>query len=193
MKSARVKIIKDNIVVGSSIPTWTQDHEAGQWVDQEMRSKGHVVDTTGAVDMPEYGIDNKSRNVKSKAAWTIGSMTIENIIATPSWEDTRFYKKCKNQNQVKYNTDFMEISSVHLLDMEIDDVQLALSSAYDDVRSRLIQGDRSKEIKSSNGWVILDGYGHLNSYRFRIRDSAMKQIESLSATRDTRKQHFEGL
>jgi hypothetical protein len=193
MKSARVKLIKNNIVVGTTIPAWTQDHEAGHWADQQLEQNGHKVDHTGIVDLPEYGVDNKIRLDSSNASHTIGSMTIDNIINTPDWRHTRFYQKSKNQNRIKYNKQFMEISSVHLLDMEIDDVQLALSSAYDDVRSRLIQGDRSKEIKSGNGWVILDGYGHPNSYRFRIRNSAMKQIESLSATRDTRKQHFDGL
>jgi len=183
MKSARVKIIKDNIVVGSSIPKFTQDHEAGQWVDQEMRSKGHVVDITGAVDMPEYGIDNKSRNVQSKAAWTIGSMTIENIIATPVWEDTRFYKKCKNQNQVKYNTDFMEIVDVSVIDMDIDLIQQNLKKDYNDLRQRVVEGDRSKEIRGS--WMIFDGYGHCDSYRMRITNRAMKMIKNISGTRDT--------
>lgn len=183
MKSARVKIIKDNIAVGSPVPNFTQDHEAGRWVDQEMRSKGHVVDITGAVDMPEYGIDNKSRNVQSKAAWTIGSMTIENIIATPVWEHTRFYKKCKNQNQVKYNTDFMEIVDVSVVDMDIDLIQQNLKKDYHDLRQRVIEGDRSKEIKGS--WMIFDGYGHRDSYRMRITNRAMKMIKNISGTRDT--------
>ena len=191
MKSARVKLIKNNIVVGSPIPKFTQDHEAGNWVDQEMQSKGHNVDTSGVIDMPDYGVDNKSRNVQSKAAWTIGSMTIDHIIATPNWEDTRFHKKCKNQNQVKYNKDFMEVVDVSIVDMEIDHVQEKLQDAYNDLRSRLLQGDRYKEIKSSNGWAILDGYSHPNSYRFRITNTAMQMIKNISSTRDTVKKLLE--
>ena len=33
------------------------------------------------------------------------------------------------------------------------------------------------EIKSKNGWVVLDGYGHSKSYRMRIPDKAMKKIK----------------
>lgn len=193
MKSARVKIIKNNIAVGTPIPTWTQDHQPGQWADQQLMLNGHNVDATGVIDLPDYGVDNKIRLDSSRASHTVGSMTIDNIINTPAWRDTRFYQKSKNQNRIKYNTTFMEVSSVYLLDMEIDHVQEKLQDAYNDLRSRLLQGDRSKEIKSSNGWAILDGYSHPNSYRFRITNTAMKKIESLSATRDTRKLHFDGL
>ena len=193
MKSARVKIIKNNIAVGTAIPTWHQDHEAGQWADKKLAEHGHVIDTTGVIDLPQYGVDNKTRSVTSKANHTVGSMTINNIINTPNWKDTRFYQKSKNQNRIMYNKTFMEVSNVYLLDMDITEIQEKLSEAYDDLRNSLVHGNRSKEIKSANGWAVLDGYGHENSYRFRITNSAMKKIESLSATRDTREQHFEGL
>jgi hypothetical protein len=189
MKSARVKLIKNNIAVGSPIPKFTQDHEAGNWVDREMQSKGHTVDTSGVVDMPEYGIDNKSRKYGSKASWTIGSMTIEDIIATPNWEDTRFYKKCKNQNQIKYNTDFMEIVDVSVLDMDIDLIQQNLKQDYIDLRQCVVEGDRSKEIKSR--WTVFDGYSHSNSYRMRITNTAMQMIKNISGTRDTVKKFLE--
>jgi hypothetical protein len=189
MKSARVKLIKNNIAVGSPIPKFTQDHEAGNWVDREMQSKGHIVDTSGVVDMPEYGIDNKSRKYGSKASWTIGSMTIEDIIATPNWEDTRFYKKCKNQNQIKYNTDFMEIVDVSVLDMDIDLIQQNLKQDYIDLRQCVVEGDRSKEIKSR--WTVFDGYSHSNSYRMRITNTAMQMIKNISGTRDTVKKFLE--
>ena len=189
MKSARVKIIKNNITIGTVIPKFTQDHQAGQWVDQTMMNKGHTVDTLGEVDMPDYGIDNKSRKYGSKASWTIGSMTINDIIATPNWEDTRFYKKCKNQNQIKYNTDFMEVVDVAILDMDIDLIQQRLRQDYIDLRQCVVQGNRSKEIKGR--WVVFDGYGHNNSYRMRITNSAMQKIKTISATRDTVKKHLE--
>jgi len=189
MKSARVKTIKNNIAVGTPIPNFTQDHEAGHWVDQSMIDKGHRVDTTGAVDLPEYGIDNKSRKYGSKASWTIGSMTIDNIIATPNWEDTRFYKKCKNQNQVKYSTDFMEVVDVHILDMDIDLIQHKLQQDYTDLRQCVVNGDRSKEIKGH--WVVFDGYGHSNSYRMRITNNAMQKIKNISGSRDTVKKLLE--
>ena len=100
MKSARVSVIKNNIEPGSRIPNVRNDATVGQWADQELVNKGHSIDKSGTVDMPEYGIDNKTRKKGSKTPHTIGSMTIENILKTPEFENTRFYHKVQNQNQI---------------------------------------------------------------------------------------------
>ena len=184
MKSARVSVIKNNIEPGSRIPNVRNDATVGQWADQELLNKGHSIDKSGTVDMPEYGIDNKTRKKGSKANHTIGSWLIEKILATPKWTNTPFYQKSKNQNQIEWDPNFMEVSKVKIVDMEIDAIQQKLEEGYIDVWTQLKEGDRSKEIKSNNGWVVLDGYGNEKSYRMRITDKAMKQIHNISGARD---------
>jgi len=191
MKKARVSVIKDNITQGTSIPSFTNDCDIGQWADNLMENKGHAIDKNGLVDHPQYGIDNKTRRKGSKAAHTVGSMTIDAIKAADKWEDTRYYHKTQNQNQITYDTDFFEVSSVKLVDMAIDTTQEKLAAGYYDCRDQIMANCRDKTIRSKNGWVILDGYGHHNSYRMRITDKAMKQIHNISAARDTFMKHFE--
>ena len=191
MKKARVSVIKNNIEEGTKIPNVKNDCEIGQWADDMMAEKGHVIDKNGIVDIPEYGIDNKTRKKGSKANHTVGSMTIQAIETTPRWEDTHYYKKSQNQNQIEWDSDFLEISDVTVLDMDIDLIQEKLKEGYEDARKQLIAKNRSKEIKSKNGWVVFDGYGHPNSYRMRITDKAMKKIKAISGARDTFKKHFE--
>jgi hypothetical protein len=191
MKKARVKIIKNNIEVGTKVPTATNDAVIGQFFDEQMMIKGHLVDRFGSVDMPEYGSDNKARNLHSKANHTIGSNTIQTIIDTGVWEKTSFYRKSLNPNQITYDPNFNEVVNVKLIDMDIDLIQKNLKEGYLDCREQLIAGCRTKEIKSKNGWIVLDGYGHPNSYRMRITNKAMKKIHNISGNRDTFKQHFE--
>jgi hypothetical protein len=191
MKKARVKIIKNNIEIGTKVPVATNDAVIGQFIDDLMMSKGHVIDKFGHIDMPEYGSDNKVRKLGSKANHTIGSNTIQTIIDTPNWKDTSFYRKSLNPNQITYDSDFNEVIDAKLVDMEIDLIQQNLEEGYLDCREQLIAGCRAKEIKSKNGWVVLDGYNHPNSYRMRITNKAMKKIHNISGSRDTFKKHFE--
>jgi len=191
MKLSRVSIIKNNISVGTKIPTTTNDAQVGQWADSVIESNGHTIDKNGLVDLPEYGIDNKTRKKSSKAHHTVGSMTIKNITDTKNWAETRYYAKSQNQNQITYDTDFLEVSKVKIIDMAIDLIQENLKDGYEDCRNQLVGGCRNKEIKSSNGWVVLDGYGHSNSYRMRITNKAMKKIHNISGSRDTMKALFE--
>lgn len=191
MKKARVKIIKDNIAIGTKLPEATNDAVIGQFIDSLMMSKGHVIDKFGHIDMPEYGSDNKVRKLGSRASHTIGSNTIDKIVNTPKWRDSSFYQKSANPNQVTYNSDFLEVTNVKLVDMEIDLIQKNLEEGYLACRQQLVNGCRAKEIKSNNGWVVFDGYGHHNSYRMRITNTAMKKIHNISGSRDTFQQHFE--
>ena len=190
-KHARVSIIKDNIKKGDRIPASSKDCDVGQWADQQMIAKGHHLDPNGVVDLPEYGIDNKTRKQGSNAHHTIGSMTIQGIVDTPSWENTRFYKKSLNQNQIQWSEVFQEVVDVTILDMDLPEIQSPLKVAYENLRDKLVNGDRSKTIKSDCGWAVFDGYNHSNSYRFRITNKAMSKIKNMSRSRDTRKRLFE--
>jgi hypothetical protein len=191
MKKARVSVIKDNIEIGDQIPNFRNDCEVGQWVDHQMSTKGHYIDKTGLVDMPQYEVDNKSRKKGSNAYHTVGSMTINDIINTSNFNDTRYRHKVQNQNQVIYDPDFLEVTEVNLIDMDIDLIQQKLAEGYDDCRKQLVNGCRNKEIKAANGWVVFDGYGHENSYRMRITNTAMKKIHNISGSRDTYSRLFE--
>lgn len=191
MKKARVSVIKDNIKQGTIIPNFSNDCEIGQWADEQMVNKGHAIDKNGLVDHPQYGIDNKTRRKGSKAPHTVGSMTIDAIKKADHWEDTRYYHKTQNQNQITYDTDFLEVTTVKVVDMAIDRIQEKLAEGFYDCRDQIRAGCRNKTIKSKNGWVLLDGYGHENSYRMRITDKAMKQIYNISGARDTFKTHFD--
>jgi hypothetical protein len=191
MKKTRVSIIKNNITQGTQIPKFKRDCDVGHWVDSTMATKGHYVDATGLVDMPDYNIDNKSRKKGSLAHYTVGSMTIYNIINTAEFRNTRFYAKVQNQNQVTYDPVFREISNVKIVDMDIDLIQQKLADGYADCREQLLEGNRNMEIKSANGWVVFDGYGSSGSYRMRIPNSAMKKIHNIAGARDTYSTFFE--
>ena len=190
-KKARVKIIKNNIKKGDSVPFCENDCEAGQYFDQKLIDEGHILDKHGIVDLPELGVDNKGRKQGSRCHHTVGSMTIKNIIDTPNWIDTRFYKKALNQNQITWNEDFQEVTDVTLLDMDLPEIQTYLSNAYNNLRSKLLNGDRRKNIVSDCKWCVFDGYNSPGSYRLRITDTAMKKIKNLALSRDIRKKLFE--
>jgi len=190
-KRARVSVIKDNIKKGDRLPFTTKDCDIGQWVDLQMQDKGHTIDQYGVVDMPEYGIDNKTRKQGSTAYHTVGSMTVNDILNTPNWFDTRFHKKALNQNQVEWSETFQEVVDVSVLDMDLPEIQEPLEGAYNNLRNKVVNGNRNKHIKSDCGWAIFDGYNHSGSYRFRITDKAMKKIKNLSKSRDTRQKLFE--
>ena len=52
MKSPRVKIIKNNIELGTKVPQASNDGTVGHFIDDLMIQKGHTVDKHGLLDLP---------------------------------------------------------------------------------------------------------------------------------------------
>jgi hypothetical protein len=184
MKQARVSVLKHNVQVGDQIPHARNDAIVGQWIDSKL-SENYTIDKFGVVDIPELGIDNKSRKRSSKTHHSVGSQTIEKWLAFDKFEDTDIYKKLQNQNQVTYDSNFKIVTKVRLVDMDISVTQEKLKAIYTNLRQKLVEGNRAKSIYSDCKRGVIECYTHENSYKLRLTDKYMKEIQNIAASRDT--------
>ena len=191
MKQPRVSILKYNVKVGDRIPNASNDATVGQWIDHTLTVNGYNVDKFGVVDIPDLNIDNKSRKKGSKTHHSIGSQTIKKWLDYANFKDTDICKKLQNQNQVIYDSNFGVITSVRLVDMDIDVTQDTLEIIYNDLRKKLVNGDRSKSIYSDCKRGVAECYTHSNSYKFRLTDKYMKQVQNIAGNRDTFSKYIE--
>jgi len=193
MTSVRVTSIKNNIQVGTVIPTSATktDNGVGHWADDEIESNGHSVDRNGTVDLPDIGVENKTKKRGTNAAWTQGSITIENIKSTAKLTDTRIWEKMKNQNQVTWDETVQKVVGVEIVNMDIEEIRKLLQEGWDDVRQQVLNGNGSKNITSKNKVLVLDGYNSDTSYNIRIPNTAMNKIRSISRTKNSIDRLFE--
>jgi len=189
----RVKTLKNNVKVGDQIPSPKNDGDVGRWVDDTLLENGYSIDKFGDVDLPIEGVENKTRKRGSKAAHNTGSMTVKDIKNTKNWYKTRYYKKTLNRNTVEWDADFDEVVGATCIDLDLPEIQEQLEKAYDNLRDKILNGDTRKNITSDCKTAVLDGYVSEGSYRYRISNKAMKEFESLSRTKTTRRNLFEGL
>jgi hypothetical protein len=162
------------------------DGTLGIAVEQELIRQGFRV-STGTLDLPDYGLEIKTRKSKdSNAPHTVGTMTLENIINT-DWEDTPLRKKLKNQFRVTFDGTG-KVSKQEILHLEDDpDIDAALKKSYENARSVLKDhyAQTGNNLEESN-IVGLDNKGAFfeyrsgNSYAFRIRPNLFKKFENLA-------------
>ena len=193
MTSVRITSIKNNIQVGTPIPTSATktDNGVGYWADDEIENNGHYVDRIGTVDLPIIGVENKTKRRGTNAAWTQGSITIKDIKSTAKLTDTRVWKKMKNQNQVIWDQSVQKVVGVEIVNMDIEEIRKLLQEGWDNVRQQVLDGNNSKNITSKNKVLILDGYNSDTSYNIRIPNTAMNKICSISRTKNSMDQFFE--
>ena len=192
IKSLKVNLSKINF----EDPDQVNDGTNGKILEQEMMRQGFPINQNGTVDLP--GIEVKSRKASTDAMHTVGTMTYDDIVATP-WNQTPFKKKLQTQYRVTINKDEFggDVSAIgKVVDFSNPEIQKELEDAYEKCRAELIaQG------QIYVGQTITAGgkYGKLEhkpgpngtgkSYALRIPNSGMKKM--LTMANSTFNQLFE--
>lgn len=190
----KVKTTKLNkgIKKGTQIPVqqkYSDDPGAiGQWMQRQMSNNGYNINTGAGVDLPDFDLEMKTRNINSTSAHTIGSMTVNDIIST-SYKDTLICKKSQRQYRVKYDDNTSTVVDEKVYDFSDPYIQDRIEESYNIARNKIINGDRGDYIKGGD-------YGYFekqtdNSYQYRVSNKAMKNIETMSSNSVTVKKFFE--
>jgi len=173
---AKVISLKTNLV-GQTVPTKFAGM-AGRDIEKKLIAQGFKVDQRSAgVDIKNLGIEVKSRDVNSISPQSVGSMTPEDICATPYAQSTIY---AKLQQQLRVKTKEQTIVSADVYDFSSPAIQQRIEESYELARQKIINGDDSSYIAGgAYGYFERTGAGS-RSYEFRLRDVSMKKIETIS-------------
>jgi len=182
--TVKIKSLKVNLSnIDFVDPDQVNDGTNGKILEQEMMRQGFPIDQNGTIDLP--GIEVKSRKASTDAMHTVGTMTYDDIIATP-WDQTPFKKKLQTQYRVTINKDEFEgdVTAIgKVVDFSNPEIQEKLKKAYE--KNRMYLMIQHRIIK---GQTITAGgqYGKLEhkpgpkgtgkSYALRIPNSGMKKM-----------------
>ena len=155
-----------------------------------MEALGNKVDRVGTIDLPKEKRDIKTHDIYSDSSWTVGSI-LEKNMDCQKWKHTSIFKKVQVQEQVEINTVFNHVQKARKIDMRDKEVQRKFKEDYKHIRKEIQNGSLSKNITGPNGYFVGDRYGHENSVRIRILNTAMKKIISISTTKKQREKLFE--
>jgi hypothetical protein len=192
--SLKIKEIKMDLSdVPFQNPSSIQDGLNGKILEKAMIEKGFKLDSTGTVDLPQGGIEVKTRRASTKSNHTVGTMTCDAIINT-SWEDTPFKKKLQKQYRVtiREGNPFTGkvVATGETVDLSHPEIQHYFEQAYEECRRQL-----TKQIVTTGeiipGQTITGGqFGVLEnkpgktrkgkSFAWRIPDSGMKKVLGIS-------------
>lgn len=185
--NVKVTNIKTDFV-GTILP---KDHSIrGAAFEDVLAQKGNPVSKGDRVDYPKYGLEVKTKDVKSTSANTVGSMTYENICSTP-YNESPISEKIKQQLRVKVENGVVVNAKVY--DFSPKFIQDAIKDAYEAGRARLIQdGNKSTYIPGTSFGYFerkKNKGEYTNSWAFRIRTTSMDKLENMS--KSTYKNLFE--
>jgi hypothetical protein len=189
----KVSKIKYGIEPGTEIPVRQNCGNIGRWAERQLKEHGHVINNGIGCDLPNYGVEVKTRKNESSSPHTMGSMKIEDIIATP-YDQSPIFDKVQRQYRIHYSDEGQVVTDSQVYDFSEEYIQDKLREAYEIGRKRIA---RNEALGYHPPYVKGTAYGQFeitdscNSYRFRIPHGKMKIIETISKNRETFKKFFD--
>lgn len=176
----KVNKIKHGIEPGTQIPERQNYGNIGRWAEEVMKEQGHNVTNSAGCDLPDYGVEIKTRKVESKSPHTVGTMSIHDIIVTP-YPESLICEKFQTQYRVHYSDEGQVVLDSRVYDLTDDFFQSKIREAYEAGRKRIaeneINGYHPPYVKGTE-WGNFEITESCSAYRFRIPHGAMKKIET---------------
>ena len=197
LQYAKVNPVTFTPLIGMSVPLKSKvdSGKVGKFVHQLILDNLKI-NENNIVDIDKYGIEIKSKGIESNTDWSIGSMTVDDIINT-SYIDSPIYKKMQALLLVTTDNSLAIICDVGLYYMDLDEVQLLIQDTYEDVRSQL-KREVENMINSSNSTIMFNPsqsfkgkYGRFeytnfgNTFNFRIKQGSMNKFKNIAATQSS--------
>lgn len=202
-------------LVGLSIPkkSKTNPGNVGIFIDNYIKSHLKINGNT-IVDLEDYGIEIKTKDIETNTDWSIGSMTLEDILNT-DYENSSICKKMQALLLVDTDDTFRVIKDYGLYYLDFDEAQQLLKDSYDNIRNQLKQHviNHAMKVNAKIQKGIFDAvldkiefssfekfhgtfgkFEYTNSgtsFMFRITKSEMRELVLKASTHTTNSMFFE--
>lgn len=175
----------ENSLVGMKIPKQNPNDPGniGRLTEDVMINNGYRIEKTQVVDMPDLGIEQKTRKIGSRSGHTVCKMTIEDIINTP-WEDSPVRQKMQRQFRIEYDDDEQVIVEAKIYDFTMEEIQRDLKVAYETARELFKKGNIETYVRGKDCGVPAAAYFENTTkdiyWDFRIPDNKMNDFKTIS-------------
>jgi hypothetical protein len=183
---ARTNLTKaKRALIGMKLPE--QEHgNNGKIIEGVLIQHGYDLNPNKGTDLSD--VEVKSRSIDATSAQTVGSMSKDNIMATP-YDSSSIKEKFQTQFRVKYRKDIATgenvIISAEEYDFSIDTIQDRMRAAYEHGRQQIIQYiTQGQEVPDYISGAGQCGYWERtkkgNCWEFRMTTSTMTAFENIA-------------
>jgi hypothetical protein len=177
-------------------------YKNGIYLDKIIKERLGIMNGAGTVDVPEYHLEIKSKGLKTKSSWTIGGITLSNIL-NKSYIDSQVCFKLQCLLSIRRDDAVKKVHDYDIFRFDNDEVQELLCTAYETARQALRdyvnsrfdpenpEFDNYQTFYGENGGCF--EYRKGTTFNFRISTKLMKTILNLSGATVTRNHFVEEL
>lgn len=148
-------------------PDKKNDGHIGNYIDNYLKEQMNIHNPNAPVDLASLGIEVKSKKIDTGSSWSIGTITVNDIINT-SYVDSKIYKKLQALLLVTTDIDFRIVKEVELHYFDNDEIQSLLDKSYEkareEIRKHVLQNvTTAYELGKVSGKVDLTSLSNLST------------------------------
>jgi hypothetical protein len=166
----------EKALVGIRVPE-QKNGNVGRLTDAIMEEEGYTLNYGKGPDIPEFGIEKKTKGSESMSPYTIGSMTYDDIMKY-SYDESPIKDKLQTFFVVEHDQIFMEIIKAGVYDFTKDCIQDIIRHAYNSAREELTTG--VTYVRGEGAWGYFEYKKNSNSWLFRIPVNNMKKLMAMA-------------
>lgn len=167
--------------------------KTGRFIDANVKKLVSADPSFRGPDLTQFGIEVKSKYDDTSTDWTIGSMTLFDILNTKEYKNTEIYKKMQCLLLCTCNDDLRRITEFGLYYMDTDKIQILMEDSYVEARDKILNfvlpfWSKNEPINWTSNFQKFKGcYGKFertsgaNSLSFRITVSDMENLKNISS------------
>lgn len=129
-----------NNLIGYQLPERSENDSSvvGRYVDTLCKTLlGEIGDEKAGVDIRHLMIEVKSKDIQTNSDWTIGTMTLEDIISK-NYTDSIFYEKLQALWLIRYDNNLRIIQNSNIYYFDSDEIQEQIEKGYESCRNEVI-------------------------------------------------------
>jgi len=166
----------------------------GRFIDRHTKTLVAAILSSKGPDLSQFGVEIKSKYNDTNTDWTIGTMTLLDIINTPMYKDTEIYQKMQALLLCTCDDNLRKIIDIGLYYMDMDEIQILLENSYLGARTQILKFvlpfwgknqpiDWKSNFQNFKGpYAKFERTASVNSLAFRITSSDMEHLKNIAST-----------
>lgn len=172
-----LKTLDTDLKPGVKITDCITKSDVGKWFEKQIKKYPIFKHNPGpGVDIPDFLLELKTRDVNSTSGQTVTKMT-RNKLLSYEWNDKNpAWQKLQYQYRMHYDFETLEILEVELWDFTIDRIQNRFAKEWLAIKTLLLKDPKLVRTTTKDMWLYLDKEQKSNTYHVRINDSTLRQL-----------------
>lgn len=181
-----------HLIPGYPIPPDLSHSEVGTWLENEIKKDWRIQFNNGkGVDLPQFGVEVKSRDITSTSDHTVTKMIRDDILKSAWDKNNVAWQKLQYQYRMHYDFEKRIIEELVFCNFTHWTIQSRLEAEFNAIKLPLLRDKKLERTTKEDRWLFIErDIENPGIYQVRLKNRAMDEMLALIEMMDPAKSTY---